>query len=140
MTFKKYIFILLSFLAFISIKAQVEVHAVLDSSNIKIGEQTKLDLYLNYDASQKNLDVLWPLIEDTIKKEIEVLSVTKIDTTIPDKNRPNIIQQHIQMVITSFDSGAYFIPPLKFVINKDTPKTLLTEPLHLLVNTVTTET
>lgn len=117
--------------------AQVEVHAVLDSSKIRIGEQTKLDLYLNYDAStQKNLDVLWPLIEDTIKKEIEVLNITKIDTTIPDKNRPNMIQQHIQLTITSFDSGAYFIPPFKFVLNKDTANPLLTEPLHLIVNTV----
>lgn len=141
MTLKKYILIFFSVLTFLTVKSQVEVHAVLDSSKIRIGEHTKLDLYLNYDAStQKNLDVLWPLIEDTIKKEIEVLNVSKIDTTIPDKNKPNMIQQHIQLTITSFDSGAYFIPPFKFILNKDTSNPLLTEPLHLIVNTVAVDT
>jgi hypothetical protein len=84
--------------------------------------------------------LLWPLIEDTIKKGIEVVNVTQIDTTIPNKNKPNIVQQHIQLTITSFDSGAYYIAPFKFIINKDTANPLYTEPLHLLVNTVATDT
>jgi hypothetical protein len=142
MTIKKYILIIFAILASVFVKAQspVEVHAVLDSNSIRIGAQTKLDIYLNYDAkSQKNLDVLWPLIEDTIKKGLEVVNVTKIDTTIPDKNKPNIIQQHIQLTVTSFDSGAYYIAPFKFILNKDTANPLYTEPLHLLVNTVATD-
>lgn len=121
-------------------QSQIEVHAVIDSNTIRIGEQTKIDLYLKYDASlQKNLTVNWPQIEDTLKKEIEVLNVTKIDTTIPDKKQPNIIQQHLQLTVTSFDSGAYFIPPFKFVLNDDTSNSFLTEPLHLIVNTVPTD-
>ena len=121
-------------------KAQVEVHAVLDSSSIRIGSQTKLDIYLNYDASaQKSIDVLWPEITDTLKKEIEVLNITKIDTTIPDKSKPNLIQQHLRLTITCFDSGAYFIAPFKFILNKDTANPLLTNPLHLVVNTVVTD-
>lgn len=123
-----------------TVKAQVEVHAVLDSSSIRIGSQTKLDIYLNYDAStQKKLEVLWPEIKDTLKKEIEVLHITKIDTTIPDKTKPNLIQQHLQLTITCFDSGAYYIPPFKFVLNNDTANPLLTNPLHLVVNTVATD-
>jgi hypothetical protein len=140
---KKYILLFISVLAFTFVKAQspVEVHAVMDSSTIRIGAQTKLDIYVNYDAStQKNLDILWPLIEDTIKKGIEVVNVTQIDTTIPNKNKPNIIQQHIQLTITSFDTGAYYIAPFKFIINKDTANPLFTEPLHLIVNTVATDT
>lgn len=141
MNIKKYILILFTLLTSFAVKSQIEVHAVLDSSKIRIGEQTKLDIYLNYDAStQKNLEVLWPLIEDTLKKEIEVLNISKIDTTIPNKNKPNLIQQHIQLTITSFDSGAYFIPPFKFILNKDTANPLLTEPLHLVVNTVPIDT
>ena len=140
MAIKKYILILFSVLTCLIVKSQVEVHAVLDSSNIRIGEQTRLDLYLNYDASaQKNLDILWPLIEDTLKKEIEVLNITKIDTTIPDKARPNFIQKHIQLTITSFDSGYYAIPPFKFILNKDTANPLITEPLLLEVHTVPTD-
>ena len=138
---KKYIFILFAVLTGLVINAQTEVHAVLDSNTIRIGAQTKLDLYLNYDAStQKSMDVLWPLLEDTIKKGLEIVNVTQIDTTIPNKNKPNIIQQHIQLTVTSFDTGVYYIAPFKFILNKDTANPLLTEPLYLKVNTVATDT
>ena len=143
MKLKKYILILFSLLTSLVVNAQTptEVHAVLDSNSIRIGAQTKLDLYLSYDAStQKNMDVLWPLIEDTIKKGLEVVNVTQIDTTIPNKNKPNIIQQHIQLTVTSFDTGVYYIAPFKFILNKDTANPLLTEPLYLKVNTVATDT
>lgn len=92
---KKYILILFSLLTSLVVNAQAptEVHAVLDSNSIRIGAQTKLDLYLKYDASvQKSMDVLWPIIEDTIKKGLEVVNITQIDTTIPNKNKPNIVQ------------------------------------------------
>lgn len=142
MILKKYILVLFAVLASLALQSQVaEVHAVLDSSKIRIGEQTKLDIYLSYDAAaQKNIEIVWPVIEDTLKKGIEVLNATKIDTTIPDKTKPNIIQQHIQLTVTSFDSGAYYIAPFKFVLNKDTANPLLTEPLLLEVNTVPTDT
>lgn len=141
MKLKHYIFFLFALMAGLTLQAQVEVHAVLDSNSIRIGEQTKLDVYLRYDAStQKNLNIDWPKFEDTLKKEIEVVNITKIDTTIPDKTNPNIIQQHIQLTITSFDSGAYVIPPFKFTLNKDTVNPLVTEPLLLAVNTMPTDT
>jgi hypothetical protein len=141
MNIKKYILFLFVVIASLAVKSQVEVHAVLDSSKIRIGEQTKLDIYLSYDANaQKNLDIVWPLIEDTLKKGLEVVSATQIDTTIPDKTKPNIIRQHIQLIVTSFDSGAYYIAPFKFVLNKDTTNPLLTEALLLEVNTVPTDT
>ena len=141
MKLNKYIISFILILTGLFINAQVEVHAILDSNSIKIGEQTKLDIYLRYDANaQKNLDIIWPIIEDTLKKEIEVLNITKIDTTIPDKSRPGFIQQHIQLTITSFDSGYYAIPPFKFIINKDTAHPLVTEPLLFTVNTLPTDT
>lgn len=121
--------------------SQVEVHAVLDTSKIRIGEQTRLDIYLNYNAKlEKNLSIEWPSFEDTIIKQIEVLSVTKIDTTFPDKNNPDLIQQHMQLLITSFDSGYYAIPSFKFIINKDTANKKLTELLMLEVLSVPTDT
>lgn len=143
MNIKKYILIIFSVLTLSYVKAQthVEVHAVLDSSTIRIGAQTKLNIYLSYDASaQKNLDIIWPFIEDTLRKEIEVVHVSKIDTTIPNKNKPNLVQQHLELTITSFDSGAYYISPFKFILNKDTANPLYTEPLQLIVHTVATDT
>jgi hypothetical protein len=121
--------------------AQVEVHAVLDTNVLRIGEQTRLDIYMNYNAKQeKNMSIEWPSFEDTLIKQIEVLSVTKIDTTFPDKNNPDIIQQHVQLLITSFDSGYYAIPSFKFIINKDTANPNLTELLMLEVRSVPTNT
>jgi hypothetical protein len=142
MRIKKYIFVLFTILVSLVVNAQqIEVHAVIDSNTIRIGAQTKLDIYLKYNAKEhKILDVMWPVIEDTLKKGLEVINVTPIDTTIPDKAQPNIIQQHLQLTVTSFDSGAYFIPPFKFILNKDTSNTLLTEPLHLIVKTIETDT
>lgn len=134
----KYICLLLCLARVVS--AQVTVNAVLDSGKIRIGEQTKIDLYLNYDAKQKDLKVSWPIIEDTLKKEIEVVNVSKIDTTIPDKKNPQIIQQHVQLTITAFDSGYFAIAPFKFVVNNDTANPLLTEALLLEVHTVPTDT
>ena len=137
----KYILILLTVLSCSLVKSQVEVHAVLDTSKIRIGEQTRLDIYMNYNAKlEKNLSIEWPSFEDTIIKQIEVLSVTKIDTTFPDKNNPDLIQQHMQLVITSFDSGYYAIPSFKFIINKDTANTKFTEILMLEVLSVSTDT
>lgn len=141
MNFKNYIVTLVLVFISMNIKSQIQVHAVLDSNKIRVGEQVKLDLYLTYDASkQKTIDVLWPEIEDTIRKEIEVLSVSKIDTIIPNKNQPTILQQRVQLTITSFDSGYYAIPPFKFILNNDTSNPLLTEALLLEVHTVPTDT
>lgn len=141
MNFKKHILIIFTLLTSVISYSQIEVHAVLDSSKIRIGAQTKLHLYLSYDASaQKTLNIQWPQISDTLKKEIEVLNVTQIDTTIPDKARPNFIQQHIQLTITSFDAGYYAIAPFEFILNNDTSTILTTEGLFLEVNTVQVDT
>ncbi|MFO0321344.1 MAG: hypothetical protein ACK504_02840 [Bacteroidota bacterium] len=138
---KKYIFIILFALFYRAFNAQVEVHAVIDTNILRIGEQTRLDIYLNYNSKkEKNIFIEWPNFEDTIIKQIEILSISKIDTTFPDKNNSEIIQQHLQLTITSFDSGYYAIPSFKFIINKDSSNFKLTEILMLEVRSVPTDT
>ncbi len=118
----------------------IKVSAVLDSSKIRIGEQVKLDLYVTYDANAvKDFNLQWPEIVDTIISKVEVISTSKIDTMIPDKNQPNIIQQHQEFTISAYDSGYFALPPFKFVLNNDTAHPLLTEPLLLEVHTVATD-
>lgn len=137
----KHILIFIAILACSFTKAQVKVNAVIDSSKIRIGEQTKLDLYVTYDANaQKSLSINWPTFEDTITGKVEIISKTAIDSTIPDKNNPSIIQQHQQFIISAFDSGYFAIPPFKFIVNGDTTNPLYTEALFLEVNTVPTDT
>ena len=136
----KYIFIIL-ILSVAFAKAQdVRVQAVLDSSKIRIGEQVKIDVYLNYNANQTNFKVQWPSIGDTLTDKIEVISVSAIDTTIPDKGNPSNILQHQQLIISAYDSGYFAIPGFKFMLNNDTNNVLFTQTLLLEVHTVPTDT
>ncbi len=137
----QHIFLLVFMIALGTSKAQIKANAVLDSSKIRIGEQTKLDLYVTYDANAaKNLSIEWPSFEDTITGKVEIVSRTPIDSTIPDKTNPSLIQQHQQFIVTAFDSGYFAIPPFKFVVNGDTVNPVLTETLFLEVNTVPVDT
>lgn len=119
---------------------QIRVSAVLDSSKIRIGEQVKLDLYVHYDASQRDLKIQWPSIGDTITGKVEVVSIAPIDTTIPDKNNPTIYQQHQQIIVSAYDSGYFAVPGFKFIVNDDTTRPFFTETLLLEVHTVPTDT
>ena len=123
-----------------SLFAQVEAFATMDTNKIRIGEQSKIDLYVKYNVTQKKLKIQWPLIGDTLRKEVEVVNVSKIDTTIPDKNKPEEILQHQTLTITSVDSGFWAIAPFKFIINNDTAKPVETDPLLLAVYTLPVDT
>lgn len=140
MKFKLHILFVLFLCGFILKAQDVTVNAVLDSSKIRIGEQVKLDLYVLFNANQKDLKIEWPKIGDTITGKVEVISVSAIDTTIPDRNEPSIIQQHQQLLVSAYDSGYFAIPGFKFVINNDTNNVLYTRTLMLEVHTIPTDT
>ena len=134
-----FIFLLFFLLFKISIGQKINISAALDSTKIRIGEQVKLDLYVSYSAKQNNLKIQWPNIADTITDKIEVISVSVIDTTSPDKSNPDIIQQHQQITISAYDSGYFAIPGFKFFINNDSTNAFYTQSLFLEVHTVPTD-
>lgn len=140
-TFKIIFFFINLFLIVKTSSAQdIKVSAVIDSSKIRIGEQVKLDLYVTYNANAvKDFSLQWPEIVDTIISKVEVISASKIDTMIPDKSQPFIIQQHQEFIISAYDSGYFALPPFKFILNNDSAHPLLTEPLLLEVHTVATD-
>ena len=134
-----FIFLLFFLLFKISIGQKINISAALDSTKILIGEQVKLDLYVSYSAKQNNLKIQWPNIADTITDKIEVISVSVIDTTSPDKSNPDIIQQHQQITISAYDSGYFAIPGFKFFINNDSSNAFYSQSLFLEVHTVPTD-
>lgn len=137
----KYLFILFAvLLQKFSLAQSVQAFALIDTSKIKIGEQAKIDLFINYKGDVKNIKIQWPQLGDTLRKEIEVVNVSKIDTTIPDKNEPKTIQQHQTIYITSFDSGYWAMPPFKFIVNDDTANPVFTQALLLEVQTIPVDT
>src|SRR5580693_1369977 len=93
-------------ISFSSSSQEIKVTATLDSNVIKIGQQVKLKLSIQYKVDNgKQIKIQWPEIADTIRKEIEVVGQSKVDTIIPDKNNPLQFIQSKTLLITSFDSG-----------------------------------
>jgi hypothetical protein len=81
--------------------------AIIDTNAILIGEQ------INFRISNSitNTDV-WPTYDDFLISGIEIIKEEKIDTT------GTIISQNF--IITSWDTGSYYIPPITFSKNKKT--------------------
>lgn len=132
---------LLSILQFpLLLKAQdVKATARLDSNAILIGQQRRLELSVEYRADKgKHISVRFPEVADTIRKEVEVVSQTRIDTVI-DKEDPFKFTLTKTLYITSFDSGYWAMAPFRFIVNNDTAG-IYTEPLLLQVSTVPVDT
>lgn len=103
------------------------VNSELDSASIQIGEQARLRLTV---AQPTNLEVSIPILSDTITRGIEIVEVLKADTISLGNDR---IEVNYDYLITSFDSGFYFIPTYAYAAAGDT---LYTQPLGLSVTTV----
>tara|TARA_B100000214_G_scaffold248086_1_gene182221 strand:+ start:4249 stop:5103 length:855 start_codon:yes stop_codon:yes gene_type:complete len=82
-------------------------NAKLDTNVILIGEQINLTLSNPLDKTE-----IWPNYTDFLPEEIEVINALKIDTI------NNLITQKI--IITAWDSGSYYISPIKFSQNEET--------------------
>jgi len=107
------IFICLEISAF-SLSAQTVVKATIDSTNILIGEQTKIHLEIAADKSQP---IQIPMISDTLMTGVEVLNISKIDTIDLGNNR---MQMKYDYLITAFDSAVYLLPPFQVISGADT--------------------
>ena len=110
------IFILISSLSF-------SQTAILDTNTILIGDQIKLNISVELNLNE---EYNWPEFTDSVYKKVEIISQSdlKEDTTENSK----IISQ--QILLTCFDSGSYYLPPIVFNRNKKT------EGLLLNVNTI----
>ena len=133
------LFIICSF-AVSSFSQEVNVSAELDTNAILIGEQTKLILNATYKTDRGEIKIDFPKIADTLLKQIEVINKSKVETYVPDSSDMSQLGQRQTLIITSFDSGYYAIPPFKFIINGDSTKAIETEPLLFAVNTIPVDT
>ena len=110
-----FIAIVLSFLQGTKLYAQQTLIDVsIDSAAILIGEQTVLHLTVTTDNGK---NVIVPIPNDTLMTGVEVLNIAKADRTVIDNNRL-LIKQDI--LVTSFDSSLYLLPPFKVIDQTDT--------------------
>lgn len=85
-----------------------------DSAAILIGEQTTLHVTVTSDNGRP-VQIVIP--NDTLMQGVEVLNLSKADSTVIENNRL-LIKQDI--LVTSFDSSLYLLPPLKVIDGTDT--------------------
>ncbi len=123
---------ILSFLARENVFAQrTLIDVKIDSAAILIGEQTVLHLTVTTDKD-KNVQIVIP--GDTLMRGVEVLSFSKPDSTIIENDRLLIKQD---LLITSFDSSLYLLPPMRVI---DGPDTIYSNQVALKVSTIPVDT
>ena len=87
----------------------IQVTAKLDSTTIRIGDQTRLRLAVHQPVKEH---VNFPKLADTITGKLQILG-SKTDTLFDQNDRTNatVIQSY---TITGFDQGTYTIPSYAF--------------------------
>lgn len=124
--------ILLSIFVFISLvnvsfANELSVRASISPSEILIGEQAKFRIEL----TQSESDIVsWPVFADSLTTSVPIIEKLTTDTTKLENNKLSVVSEYL---ITSYDSGYYYIP--EFVFETTTDK-CFTNPLQLTVNTV----
>ena len=105
---------LLSLLSISSMQAQkASAHATIQPSEILIGEQALINLQV---IAPKDMEILFPIYQDSIVAGLEVLSMGNSDTTIVD----NVRTINVKYLVTSFDSTLYYIPSMPISDGVDT--------------------
>lgn len=107
------------------------IDVAIDSAAILIGEQTTLRLTVTTDKNQP-VQVLIP--RDTLMRGVELLEVSKPDSTLIENDRLVIKQD---LLITSFDSSLYLLPP---VLVADGGDTIASNQVALKVSTIPVNT
>lgn len=113
------------FVAFLSVipfcvfsqNGNVSVKASLDSTLLLMGKQTALHLQIVQDKGAVGYFV--GAGSDTICTGVDIVGATMPDTTDLKNNR---IQIDANLILQSFDSGMYVLPPMQYVVGKDTFK------------------
>ncbi len=91
----------------------IKVSAKIDTTQMLVGDQVNLWFLLEH---PEGLRIDFPATGDSIAGKIEVMSASQPDT-ISKTNRVWKIRQ--RLVLTSFDTGFYVIPPFTFRLNNN---------------------
>ncbi|MEI6852500.1 MAG: hypothetical protein WCL06_06635 [Bacteroidota bacterium] len=112
--------------------------ATIDTNNVLIGDHIKYTYKATFPAKAQ---VLFPIIGDTLSKQVDVISLSKIDTVFSADKKMVSYSQTLN--ITSFDSGSIVVPALVFTYTMPGDTTRLsvnTLPVVLNINTVAVDT
>lgn len=105
--------------------AQGRVEAELDSVTIVIGGQVGLNIKASYPA---DMHPEYRQLADSLTQDVEIVSTSGIDTTVLN----GIIQLEQRYILTSFDSGLHYIPPIE-ILNFGNGQTASTDNMAISV-------
>jgi hypothetical protein len=92
---------------------KIIIRAELDTNKALIGDQIKLHLSIEKPTATQ---VNFPVLKDTITRNIEIISNSSIDTTSIASER-NILSRNL--LISVFDTGLFEIPALTFTVQSN---------------------
>ena len=115
---------------------KIQARAVIDSTNILIGDQINLRLELD---QPKDVSIEFPVIGDSLSATVEVVGRSPLDTFKLDEQEQIKIVQNL--TITSFDSGQQVVPPFHFKLKyNELEETIETLPVEFFVHTMVIDT
>lgn len=120
-----------------SVAQQPVVTVKLDTNHMLIGDQVGMQLQF---TGPEGMELLWPTIPDTIDKFM-VVERSGVDTLPGKPGSPVTLTQ--RLVLTTFDSGFYTIPPISFFYRMLPDTSILVAqslPHYLAVHTVAVDT
>jgi hypothetical protein len=125
-------------LSFKANSQNVNVVARFDTTDILIGDQIDLNIQFTMPLDYR---VLWPLYQDTLTRNIEIISMSPVDTLINESE--HLVKMLQTITVTSFDSGYYYVPPISFdyqPIDDTAFQEARSIPLYLKVHTMEVDT
>ena len=115
---KTYIFFIAVMFPVMGIAGPTTIKAKLDSAYLLMGRQTGMHIEIVQD---KNATGYIPVTDgDTLTRNVEIVGWRNSDTTDLGNNR---IQIDRNLILQSFDSGLYTLPPILYISGKDTFRT-----------------
>ena len=138
MRFRQIIFISIAFVLLAGTSplfSQVKVSTKLDTSYMFIGDQTNLRLEATF---PQGYAVEFPIFADTIMGKLEIVDIGKVDTQVTN----GIVRLQQAYKVTSFDSGWYKVPEMKFIVRQPDrfTDTLYSAPVYFGVQTIPIDT
>ena len=113
-----------------------KITAKFSADTIMIGDQPIITVSVSKDVTQR---VFFPEFDKEMTKGIELISIGKVDTVREEGSREVKLTRDYKVVI--FDAGHYNLKGFPLIlVNGDKVDTLLTEPLHIFVETYVIDT
>jgi len=108
----------------------------LDTHKLRIGEQTKLHLYLEYQNPKGDALVAWPQFESSLNEDIDIVQQSVDRDRLLDSASQTYLREQ-ELIITLFEQGNYTVPAQEIGLN-DT--VLQTNEASILIETVEVDT